>query len=289
MKTPDFNILKEKLDKLGENFDYQARIAADPVRFPSRYENPADREIAALISAVFAYGRVEIIGRILEKIFSVIGPSPAEFVCNWDREKSDRFEGFYHRFNNTDDIRTLLWSAGRVREKWGSLENLFLEGYKTGGENNGVKSFQAGMEFFSKTFLEIGGYSPHTYRRKYGYFFPRPSSGSACKRLCLFTRWMTRPKPVDFRVWKGVSPSHLVIPVDAHISRIARYLGFTDRTTVSWKMAGEITASLRRMDPDDPLRYDFLLCHMGISGECPGKYDREKCGKCTIKDLCVRE
>ena len=278
---------KKCIHQLMKGFDYDSRIQKDPVQFPHRYKSPEDQEIAGFISALTALGKVELIIKNLEKIFSLMGSNPYKFVVNWDEEKSLLFNGFKYRFYNSDDIKTLFWAIGRVLSRYGSLQNLFLEGYLS-KEKTDSPSFQKGLEHLSNTFLKLGETSPYKNQRKYGHFFPKPSAGSACKRLCLFLRWMARPAPVDLNLWKEVSASHLIIPVDAHIGRIGKYLGFTNKNTSSWKMAEEITNSLKLLDPEDPLRYDFFLCHLGISGECPGKYTEEKCTACGLREMCVR-
>ena len=121
------------------------------------------------------------------------------------------------------------------------------------------------------------------------FFFPSPASGSACKRLCMYLRWMVRPADgIDLGLWREVSAAKLVIPVDAHIQRISRYLGLTNRKQADWRMAREITQALRRLDPADPVKYDFSLCHLGISEGCDGR-DRVRCTACPINELCTAE
>jgi uncharacterized protein (TIGR02757 family) len=119
------------------------------------------------------------------------------------------------------------------------------------------------------------------------FFFPTPVDGSACKRMNLYLRWMVRPEDgVDCGVWTGVAPSRLVIPLDTHIARISSYIGLTDRKSPGWAMALDITHHLRALDRNDPLRYDFALCHLGIAGDCPRKQDPAKCVKCPIQPVC---
>jgi len=96
------------------------------------------------------------------------------------------------------------------------------------------------------------------------YFFPRPSKGSGCKRLNLFLRWMVRRDALDLGVWRRVSPSKLVVPLDTHVIRVGRCLRLTSYASPGWRMARDITASLRRLDPDDPVKYDYALCHLGM-------------------------
>jgi len=112
--------------------------------------------------------------------------------------------------------------------------------------------------------------------------FPSPENGSACKRMNLFLRWMVRTKDIDLGVWNKIHPSKLIIPLDTHIARISRCLGLTKRKAPDWKTAKEITESLKKLDPDDPLKYDFALCHQGISGLCKGERSKDTCASCAI-------
>ncbi|MDP2277151.1 MAG: TIGR02757 family protein [Nitrospirota bacterium] len=114
-------------------------------------------------------------------------------------------------------------------------------------------------------------------------FFPSPSKGSACKRMNLFLRWMIRQRDIDFGIWKGIPENKLVIPLDTHIAKISKCLGFTKRKSQDWKMAVEITDALKKLDSDDPLKYDFAMCHYGISGLCGPEFN--KCDKCIFKNL----
>jgi uncharacterized protein (TIGR02757 family) len=117
------------------------------------------------------------------------------------------------------------------------------------------------------------------------YFFPRPSAGSACKRLNLFLRWMVRRDEVDLGVWRVVTPAKLIVPLDTHVIRLSRCLRLTGNTSPGWKMASDITASLRRLDPEDPIRFDFALCHVGMMNAC-GFGRRQGDAQCPLKGLC---
>jgi uncharacterized protein (TIGR02757 family) len=118
------------------------------------------------------------------------------------------------------------------------------------------------------------------------FLFPAPAAGSACKRMCMFLRWVVRPADgIDMGIWQGISPAQLIIPVDTHICRICSYLNFTSRKNADWRMAQEITSALREMDPTDPVKYDFSLAHLGISEGCDGK-DALRCQSCAISGIC---
>ncbi len=131
-------------------------------------------------------------------------------------------------------------------------------------------------------------------RRAYGraprrpgvcYFFPRPSAGSACKRLNLYLRWMVRRDEVDLGAWTSVSPSQLIVPLDTHVIRLGRCLRLTRYTSPGWRMAADITGALRRLDPADPVRFDFALCHVGMMGAC-GFARPQGSTHCPLKGHC---
>ena len=126
-------------------------------------------------------------------------------------------------------------------------------------------------------------------RLSYGFkhWFPLPSTGGACKRLHLYLRWMVRREAPDFGIWSGIPPSALMMPVDTHIENMARSIGLTRRRSRNWLMAEEITAKLKALDPDDPVRYDFALCHKRMSGQCLNHRDAEICAPCGLKPVCV--
>ncbi|MCH8138832.1 MAG: DUF2400 family protein, partial [Proteobacteria bacterium] len=113
----------------------------------------------------------------------------------------------------------------------------------------------------------------------------RPAAGSACKRLNLFLRWMVRRDAVDLGVWSGLSPSTLVIPLDTHVIRVGRCLGLTRYRSPGWAMATEITASLRRLDPEDPVRFDFSICHLGMMDAC-GFNRPQRDDRCPLRGVC---
>lgn len=118
------------------------------------------------------------------------------------------------------------------------------------------------------------------------YLLPSPAGGAA-KRLALYLRWMVRAEDgVDLGTWHHLEPSRLLIPLDTHIARIGRYVGLTDRQTIGLPTALDVTASLARLDPQDPLRYDLALCHLGISGACPTRREPAICRDCPIRSIC---
>jgi uncharacterized protein (TIGR02757 family) len=265
----------------------QAHLANDSLSFCHRYQEPKDQEIAGMIAASFAYGNVKIIRRNLAGVFAAMGPSPRLFVERFDPRAGGRlFAGFKHRFNDGRDLCALLLACRTMLAEAGSIEGWLLKFHDESrqdvtqtltGFTHAVKSLDL-SEVFGTPEIPGNSYFP--------FLFPSPASGSACKRLCMYLRWMVRPADgIDLGLWTGITPAKLVIPVDAHIQRIGRFLGFTRRKQGDWRMAREITSRLRELDPADPVKYDFSLCHLGISEGCDG-LDLRKCANCPISGIC---
>ena len=278
--------IKTVLDRL-----YAARstlhLANDPLSFCHRFADPADREVAAVIASSFAYGNVAIILRNLETIFAALGPSPRRYLERFDPRLGVRtFSGFKHRFNDGRDLCALLLAIRLMIEQAGSVEAFFLRGHSPDTEDvtdslNGYARSVLGLDY--RPLFGDNGIPGDSY---FPFLFPAPESGSACKRLCMFLRWVVRPSDgIDLGLWRGISPAQLVIPVDTHIQRICGYLGFSRRKSADWRMAREITATLRRFDPDDPVKYDFSLAHLGISEKCDGS-EPSACLTCPIAGIC---
>ena len=284
MHTSD---IKTVLDKL-----YAGRssrhLANDPLSFCYAYKDPADREVAAVIASAFAYGAIAIILRTLKSIFAEIGSSPRRYVETFEPKQGiSTFSGFKHRFNDGRDLCALIWGIRMMIEQAGSVEAFFLRGYDANAEDvtGALNSYAASA--MAQDYTPVFGGKEIPADSYFPFLFPAPASGSACKRLCMFLRWMVRPADgIDLGLWHGVSPAQLIIPVDTHISRICAYLGFTKRKAADWRMAREITAVLRQFDPDDPVKYDFSLAHLGISEGCDGK-DGRQCRNCSIAGICA--
>jgi uncharacterized protein (TIGR02757 family) len=189
---------------------------------------------------------------------------------------------FNYRFSNREDIVCLFHILHELVRVHGSIENAFIKHFTAGGGKTGE-----GISGFVEEILEIDT-SPVYGIRKHPHglthFFPTPLRGSACKRMNLFLRWMVRDRDIDFGIWKGIPKDSLVIPLDTHIGWISRCLGLTERQSSDWKAAVEITEALKSFDPEDPLKYDFALCHHGISGVCKHG-EKGGCDECIFDRL----
>lgn len=278
--------IKNVLENLYANRSTR-HLANDPLSFCHRYSDPADREVAAVIASAFAYGAVAIILRTLKSIFAELGPSPRRYLEGFEPGRGlEVFSGFRHRFNDGRDLTALLWSIRMMTEQAGSVEAFFLRGHDPAADDvtEALNSYSSSV--LSLDYSPVFGAAEIPSDSYFPFLFPAPAAGSACKRLCMFLRWVARPADgIDLGIWQGVSPAQLIIPVDTHISRICRYLGFTGRKAADWRMAREITAALRHFDPFDPVKYDFSIAHLGISDGCDGK-DGRHCLDCSISGIC---
>jgi uncharacterized protein (TIGR02757 family) len=277
---PERKALKRTLDRFYREYDFEERMLGDPIEFPHRYKDARDVEVVAFLSSCFAYGRVDVFKGAIERILKHMGESPYDFLLHLDIGKAGRlFSGIKYRFNENEDILCLLFVIHCMLKKDSSIETVFMKSYRSDDATIG-----GGLSGFVRAMLEIDTkkvYGRNIRPAGYLQFFPSPANGSACKRANLFLRWMIRDRDIDFGIWKGIPKNRLVIPLDTHIARISRCLGFTSRKSADWRTAVEITEALKLLDPDDPLKYDFALCHHGISGMC--KNNAETCGSCVLK------
>lgn len=280
--------LKIQLDRLYLTFD-ESYLSSDPLVFVHNYKKKLDREIVGLLSSSLAYGRVDTIKKSITKVLSLMGPSPSSFVMSLEPKRElSNFSDFKHRFNDGRDVLCLLYIARQMIEKSGSIGGFFMEGYHSDDANikNALASFtERALELDSAGIYKTRKIPKKAYLR---FFFPSPESGSACKRLNLYLRWMIRSSDkMDFGLWKGVPPSKLIIPLDTHIARISQLIGLTSKKSPGWAMAEDITESLKKLSPEDPIKYDFAISRLGILDECTSRKDPEKCKKCRIEDICI--
>jgi uncharacterized protein (TIGR02757 family) len=262
--------------------------ANDPISFCHRFEDPLDQEIVGLIASSFAYGNVRSILKSLEAVVSKMKPSPRRFIEELDiRQCNERFSGFKHRFNDSRDLCALFLAAKYMIKEANSIGLFFTSFHDSRSEDLTSTMSVFTDEVLRLDYTSVFGSREFPADSYFPFFFPSPSGGSACKRLCMYLRWMVRPADgVDLGLWKDISPSLLVIPVDAHIERISRFLGFTTRKQPDWRMAREITAALKKYDPEDPVKYDFSLCHLGITDGCNGR-NSAACLTCALSEVCA--
>jgi uncharacterized protein (TIGR02757 family) len=275
--------IKTVLERLYHRYNHYELIKPDPLQFVYHYSNPADMEIAALLAAELAYGRVQQIQKSLTDLLGRMGASPFEFVLNFDKQKRRKLEDFRHRFTSGDDISDLFELLKKVLNQYGSIEEFFVRGYSPDDKN-----IIAALSKFCDLFLGMytkahNGHIPNGL----SYLLPIPAAGSACKRLNLFLRWMVRGDDVDTGLWRRIDKAKLIVPVDVHIGRLCRILGFHNRKAISLSTAVKITEHFTQIEPTDPVKYDFALSRIGILDNCTGRH-RSGCEFCELFKFCSR-
>ena len=287
MRADRLRRLRRTLDALLEEFPIPERLPTDPVSVLHGFDDPADQEVAGLVAASVALGRAASIRAKARELLDIMGGEPAAFVRRFDPERhGDRFDGWTHRWYRARDIVGLLWLLRQAIERHGSLGACFLAGYREDEPDIGgaLGRFVGEITSGDVTAVWPSGHLPERWRS----LLATPERRSACKRMNLYLRWMVRPDDgVDLGPWSAVSPSKLVIPLDTHLVRVSRALGLTRRKSPGWPMAVEVTHLLRRLDPDDPVKYDFLLCHLGMLGRCPWSGDLAACPGCSHWGRCI--
>lgn len=243
--------LKQYLDRLYTEF-CRKHSSEDPVWFLHSFDDEKDIEIAGLVTSCYSYGKVQLINDFMMKFLKKINFKVYEFTCNYSELKDKKYlKGLNYRFNTEKDLSILLENLKRTLDIYGSLERLFAINYSDSDEN----IIPALSAFTAELNIKQSG---DTY---YRYLIPLPESGSACKRINLYLRWMVRKDNIDLGIWKSVSPSKLIMPVDVHVYRVARKLKLVKRKSPDLKFAVELTEKLKTFDPYDPVKYDFALCH----------------------------
>ncbi|UCH80728.1 MAG: TIGR02757 family protein [Nitrospiraceae bacterium] len=273
--------LKKTLDRFYKDFDFRKRIAYDPIAIPRRYSDPEDIEVAAFISSCFAYGKVGLFTPVIENILKPGTGHPAEFIANFSLKKDVKYlQGISYRFNREKDILCFIYILSEALRKYGTLKDLFYSHFRS--DHVDIKKALTGF-VDSLTAIDTSAvYGSNIRPAGLKHLLPSPATGSACKRMNLFLRWVVRHKDIDFGLWDEIPPSKLIIPLDIHIARISICLGLSRRKSPDWKMAEEITDSLKKLEAGDPLKYDFALCHQGISGLCKGTQSSDICLACSL-------
>lgn len=259
--------LASVLDTMYRTFHSPRFLGMDPLCVVRQCRGPEELEITGLLASCLSYGRVARIIASIRFVRERAGEDLAGFTLATSyRHKLRALRDFSHRFNRGDDVALLLECVKVAYREHGSLEGIISRRPRAE-----TAPFAHILHAFSSELISWSGKLKRDLPRSYRYLLPSPRDGSACKRLCMYFRWMVRGDDgVDCGVWNSLSPAQLVMPVDTHIHRIARKLGLTQRNTADWKAAEEITAALRTYCPHDPVKFDFSLCRWGMresSGE----------------------
>lgn len=257
--------LRNNLERLYTSFDFERFIEKDPIRFPKRYSSHLDIEIAGLISSAFAYGSIKCFCGFLEKLFKILGENPADFILNFKPLFLIERLRIKYRFSSNYDIVAFLYIIQRMLKESPTRS---LEYYFNFDSSENSNSLISKISFFIHSAIKTDltdVYGKDIKTHGLMHFFPNPLKGSPCKRINLFLRWMVRKRDIDFGLWNSINPSELIIPLDVHIWRVSKKLGFTKRNVQNIRTAQDITEYLKKIEPEDPLKYDFVLCHGDIN------------------------
>ncbi|MGE0614519.1 MAG: TIGR02757 family protein [Bacteriovoracia bacterium] len=275
--------LNRFLNEVHQKYHHADFLDSDPLEFVHRYADPADQEVVALIASVLAYGNVKQIRNSVTDLLSRMGSvaaGPADFVRRLEHDyfRSDaraKLRGFVHRFNRGPDLFALLLLIHRSWREYGSVGGHFVRGL--GEEDRNIAP--ALNRLIDDWWKWVGPRPPASF----GYLLTRPADGSTCKRWNMFLRWMGRKDELDPGLWTASGPwasdwkgrhvrsRQLVMPLDTHTGRISQGLGLTKRKSLNWLAAEEVTDSLRQFDPEDPVRFDFSLCRIGMKEGAKGE------------------
>ena len=254
MKLPE---LRAFLDSKVERYNQPEFIPLDPISVPHEFTKKQDIEIAGFMAAVFAWGQRKTIINKSKAFLHLMDNDPHQFVLEHEDADLLRFQDFKHRtFNGTDALYFLQFFRWYYSEHE-SLETAFIPSTKP-------FDMEAGLIHFFRLFFSF----PHHPKRTYKHV-PTPARRSACKRLNMFLRWMVRDddKGVDFGLWRRIKSSQLVCPLDVHVDRVARKLGLIKRRQTDWQTTLELTAVLKKLNPHDPVKYDFALFGLAVEEE----------------------
>lgn len=244
--------LRRILEDKFEDYHQSSFISKDPIAVPHQFSKLQDIEIAAFFAAILAWGNRTTILRNANQIMTFMDNAPHDFILQHQEQDLKRFVHFVHRtFNATDLLYTITFFSHHYSQA-ASLETAFFF-------QKGV-AVRAALVHFHHYFFSLKDAPDRT--RKH---IATPDRNSACKRLNMFLRWMVRKNsPVDFGLWSAIETSELICPLDTHVGDVARKLGLLERKQNDWKAAVELTSNLKRLSPNDPVKYDYSLFGMGV-------------------------
>ena len=244
-------ITKCELDKLVEKYENEDFIKDDPVKFVHKFDNKKDIEIAGFIASLLAYGsRKQFIGK-LEELFVIAQNEPLNFIQNFE---AGMIGNFNYRFGKPNDFISIFSILKHLYNTSEGLEELFAYGYRQG------KMFKTVVDYFYSR-------ADKTVGQGFYHMIPNPDNGGAMKRMCMYLRWMVRKGAVDVGIWKFMKPSELFIPLDVHVGRISRQMGLLTRNANDFKAVVELTENLRKLCPQDPIKYDFAMFGYGVNNK----------------------
>ena len=245
--------LKDFLDQKVIQYNHPKFLEDDPLQIPHRFTKKEDIEISGFLTATIAWGNRKSIITNASRLMELLDNAPHDFVKNHSEGDLERLEGFVHRTFNATDLQFFIRSLQNIYQNHGGLETIFLNHQQS-------DSLQTAISEFKSVFFEL------SHPKRTEKHVSDPNKGSAAKRINMFLRWMVRDSSagVDFGIWKSLSPAQLSCPLDVHSGNVARKLGLLKRKQNDAKALFELDKNLRKLDPVDPVKYDFALFGLGV-------------------------
>ena len=249
--------MRELLERLHDRYNNEEFIEADPISVPHSFVNPVDREVAGFLAATIAWGNRRAIVKSAHRMMRYMDNAPEDFVRNATEGDMEYLRTYVHRTFNGVDFQDFVRGLRHILTGWGSVGNYLETRYEEHGDLRPV------LSDFRRDFFSIE-HDSHSEKH-----LSSIDKGAACKRLCMYLRWFVRrdDRGVDFGLWQRIPMSALYMPLDIHTGRMGRNLGLLSRKQSDWKAVEELTASLRELSAEDPVRYDYSLFGLGISGD----------------------
>ena len=287
--------MRRSLDALLAEAPTGADLAQDPLSLPKQYDGESDIEVAAILAACIAFGRVQAFLPVARRILHLANQhgGPARWAMDFG-DNAASLTTVQYRWVRGQDFALLIATLGAALRQHGRIGSLFESTDSINLPHIGplLEHGIGHLHHLAQQEATRLDLPPNAaYRRGFASLLSRPSGGSACKRMCMLLRWMSRspgsgPTGVDLGLW-NIAPSLLLIPLDTHVLRLSQMLRLTYRPQSDWRTVLEISAMLRKIDPDDPIRHDFALAHLGISGRCHHQFKPDLCTPCALKSVCV--
>jgi uncharacterized protein (TIGR02757 family) len=252
--------IKQLLDQKVKQYNHIDFIEKDPISIPHLFTKQQDIELAAFFAAIFAWGNRATIIQKSKELLERMDNAPFEFCTQHQAKDLKKLVGFAHRTFNDTDLLYCIEFFKKHYSKNESLETAFFKSVSLDSKNE-LTAVEKALIHFQDYFFSLEEAPARTKKH-----ISSPLSGSTCKRLNMFLRWMVRTdkQGVDFGIWKSISPAALIMPIDVHVARVSRALGILKRTQTDWQSAIELTDYCRTLDARDPVKYDFALFSLGV-------------------------
>ncbi len=244
--------LKGFLDEKVLQYNAPSFIESDPISLPKQFTRKEDIEIAGFLAATISWGQRKAILKSGNQILKWMDHQPFDFIMHGDFDAIP--SGSVYRTFNDEDLRYFFYALRNIYLKHGGLEKVFTDGYLAN------QSLADAIVHFRNIFTS------HQEPGRSGKHLASVAKGSSAKRICMYLRWMVREDAmkVDFGLWKNISAADLCLPLDVHTGNISRKLGLLKRKQSDWKAVEEVTAQLKKLDPNDPIKYDYALFGLGV-------------------------